>query len=190
MGVNYPWFDYGWDFGLGPPAWRGARTTPRWYGEIDQHLRHFRGLGISVVRWFVLADGLTYGTDGAAPRPDPVAGLGWRFDPPPLTEAFLQHFDELLARFAATGGDGLRSMQLLPMCGRTWPAAASACSIDSGWPTPTGIRSPSPGHSWLGIGTQAGRRPSSTTSVPSHRALRFNQSRRFISMIQLLHAIN
>ena len=82
VGVNYPWFDYGWDFGLGPPAWRGGRSTPGWYAEIDNHLRLFQRLGISVVRWFILADGLTYGVGDAAPVPDRIARGGWRFDPP------------------------------------------------------------------------------------------------------------
>ena len=40
VGVNYPWFDYGWDFGLGPPAWRGGRQTPRWFDKVDEHLTH------------------------------------------------------------------------------------------------------------------------------------------------------
>src|SRR5687767_13713834 len=35
VGVNYPWFDYGWDFGLAPPGWRGGQADPRWYAEID-----------------------------------------------------------------------------------------------------------------------------------------------------------
>jgi len=109
VGVNYPWFDYGWDFGLGPDLWRGARVTPRWYDEIDQHLRHFRDLGITVVRWFILADGLTYGTGDDAPRSDRWAQETWHFDPPALSEDFLQHFRELLERFAPSG------IQLLPV---------------------------------------------------------------------------
>ena len=114
VGVNYPWFDYGWDFGLGPPAWRGSRTTPRWCDRIDQHLRHFRELGITVVRWFILADGLTYGSGELAPSPDPAKPARWRFDPPELGPEFLQHFRELLERFAAAGADG-RPIQLLPV---------------------------------------------------------------------------
>jgi len=58
VGVNYPWFDYGWDFGLGPPSWRGDRTTPRWYDHIDADLHHLSEMGSTVVRWFILADGL------------------------------------------------------------------------------------------------------------------------------------
>jgi len=115
VGVNYPWFDYGWDFGLGPPAWRGGRSTPNWYAEIDNHLRLFQGLGISVVRWFILADGLTYGVGGAAPVPDRTRSGGWRFDPPPLSGEFLEHFDELLARFEAARANGRPSIQLLPV---------------------------------------------------------------------------
>jgi hypothetical protein len=115
VGVNYPWFDYGWDFGFGPPAWRAGRSTPGWYAEIDNHLRLFQGLGISVVRWFILADGLTYGVEGAAPVPDPIASAGWRFDPPPLSGAFLDHFGELLRRFEAARANGRPSIQLLPV---------------------------------------------------------------------------
>jgi len=115
VGVNYPWCDYGWDFGLGPSAWRGTRTTPRWYDSIDEHLRHFQRLGISVVRWFILADGLTYGVQSAAPvRDDSVAG-GWRFEPPPLGGECLDHFDELLRRFDLASSDGRPLIQLLPV---------------------------------------------------------------------------
>ena len=46
--MNYPWFNYG------------------------------RNLGISVVRWFILADGLTCGSDNEAPRSD------GSFEPPTL----------------------------------------------------------------------------------------------------------
>lgn len=115
VGVNYPWFDYGWDFGLGPRAWRGGRNTPRWYDHIDQDLRHFRDLGVSVVRWFILADGLTYGRDDGAPRLRGLLRRKWHFDPQPLTSEFLAHFTELLARFAATGRANGGPIQLLPV---------------------------------------------------------------------------
>ena len=115
VGVNYPWVNYGWDFGLGPPQWRGSEANPTWYAQIDQHLQLFRSLGISVVRWFILADGLTYGTGGGAPRPDPTPEHGWRFDPPSLSSEFLQHFEELLTRFANFNRDAPRPIQLLPV---------------------------------------------------------------------------
>lgn len=113
VGVNYPWLDYGWDFGLGPPAWRGGRGTPRWYDSIDAHLQHFSSLGISVVRWFILADGLTYGTGLDAPTPDPARRHRWRFEPPAVSDEILEHFATLLARFSAAGGAS--PIQLLPV---------------------------------------------------------------------------
>jgi len=115
VGVNYPWCDYGWDFGPGPPAWRGGWTTPRWSSEIDGHLRHFQSLGISVVRWFVLADGLSYGVGAAAPVPDRAVKGGWRFDPSPLDGEFLQHFEALLERFSAASAANRPAIQLLPV---------------------------------------------------------------------------
>ncbi len=114
-GVNYPWFDYGWDFGAAPPSWRGSSTDPRWFAAIDQDLQHLRNLGISVVRWFVLADGLTYGTGKNAPRPDPAKKGAWRFDPPALSAEFLAHFEELLKRFETANKDAKSAIQLLPV---------------------------------------------------------------------------
>ncbi len=115
VGVNYPWFDYGWDFGLGPPSWRGARTTPRWYDAIDGHLSHLQSLGITVVRWFILADGLTYGVGDSAPTPDPVKRGQWRFSPPPLAQEVPEHFEHLLSRFAAARTGRSPAIQLLPV---------------------------------------------------------------------------
>ena len=115
VGVNYPWFDYGWDFGLGPPAWRGARTTPRCFEQVDGHLDRFRGLGISVVRWFILGDGLTYGTGVDAPRLDQSSAGDWRFEPPSLDAQFVGHFEELLDRFARTATADAPAIQLLPV---------------------------------------------------------------------------
>lgn len=126
VGVNYPWFDYGWDFGLGPPAWRSGRATPRWFDQIDGHLDKFRDVGIGVVRWFILADGLTYGSGDDAPRPD------GSFDPPALEAEFLEHFEELLRRFARTATAEAQPLQLLPVlidfhfCQDSMPA-------DPGW---------------------------------------------------------
>jgi len=115
VGVNYPWFDYGWDFGLGPPSWRGTRTTPRWYDEIDRDLHHLQDLGVSVVRWFILADGLTYGIGEEAPRLGGWFRRRWHFDPPPLNGEVVGHFNELLTRFDAANHDGTHQIQLLPV---------------------------------------------------------------------------
>lgn len=115
VGINYPWFDYGWDFGLGPPAWRGSRTVPRWVDEIDDHLELFHDLGLVVVRWFILADGLTFGSGDAAPRPDPDRPGQWRFNPPPLDANHLAHFRELLVRFSRFNADAETPVRLLPV---------------------------------------------------------------------------
>ena len=99
----------------GPASWRGGLAAPRWYPEIDGHLRHFQDVGISVVRWFILADGLTYGVGAEAPVPDRTVKGGWRFEPPPLTAEFLQHFETLLERFSAACADTRPAIQLLPV---------------------------------------------------------------------------
>jgi hypothetical protein len=54
-GLNYPWMNYGWDFGVPPPGWRSPVS---WQDDISAQLPHWRKLGVSVVRWFILADGL------------------------------------------------------------------------------------------------------------------------------------
>jgi hypothetical protein len=114
VGVNYPWRDYGWDFG-GPPSWRRGKAEPRWLGEIDDHLRRFDALGITVVRWFVLADGLTYGIGCDVPRRDPGAASGWAFDPPALGADVLHWFEELLRRFERANQYARQPLQLLPV---------------------------------------------------------------------------
>lgn len=115
VGVNYPWLDYGWDFGLGPTAWRGGRQAPRWFEHVDEHLDRLRDLGISVVRWFVLADGLTYGSQQDAPRLEGAAAAHWRFEPPAIGQDVIDHFDELLRRFEATATAAMPPMQLIPV---------------------------------------------------------------------------
>jgi hypothetical protein len=115
VGVNYPWRDYGWDFGAGPPSWRGRRAEPRWLTDIDEHLHRFEALGITVVRWFVLADGLTYGTEGCAPRRDPSAATGWCFEPSPVSADALHWFEELLTRVEKINTHARQPLQLLPV---------------------------------------------------------------------------
>jgi hypothetical protein len=135
VGVNYPWFDYGWDFGTPPPGWRD-REGPRWADHLDAHLERFLDLGIRVVRWFVLGDGLTYGAGANAPHLD-VSGRAprWRFEPPALDDAFLADFGALLERFARVNGAASTDrLALLPVLvdfktfePGMWPVA------DTGW---------------------------------------------------------
>jgi hypothetical protein len=116
VGVNYPWFSYGWDFGPAPPGWRGG-DDPAWVPHIGQHMQRLAAIGVSVIRWFILGDGLSYGTGPGAPQPDRSAapgGAGWRFDPPALTSEFQEHFEALLQSFAAWS-TGPHPVRLLPV---------------------------------------------------------------------------
>ena len=115
-GVNYPWFSYGWDFGPAPPGWRSG-NDPAWLPHIGQHLRHMAALGISVIRWFILGDGLTYGTGPDAPKLDRPAmrdRSGWSFGPPVLAREFQEHFEALLQSFAVQSA-GPHPVRLLPV---------------------------------------------------------------------------
>jgi hypothetical protein len=115
-GVNYPWFSYGWDFGPAPPGWRSG-NDPDWVPHIGQHLQHLAALGISVIRWFILGDGLTYGTGGDAPKPDcsaPRDGAAWTFAPPALASEFSGHFEAVLQSFAAHAAEP-HPVRLLPV---------------------------------------------------------------------------
>src|SRR5215475_4198125 len=112
VGVNYPWIDYGWDFGDPPPAWVGTQHVAEWREkkreQIVADFRAFAEMGLFPVRWFILADGLSYGVGEAAPKK--VGGV-WVFDPLPgdhpfhiqLREDFefvLKTCDELKIKFA------------------------------------------------------------------------------------------
>lgn len=97
LGINYPWIDYGWDFGNPPSAWVPAENLEAWRQakrrQIESDFRAFSALGISAVRWFLMGDGLNYGMGDRAPR---EAGGKWRFDPLPVGHPF---YDRFLADF-------------------------------------------------------------------------------------------
>jgi hypothetical protein len=131
VGLNYPWRDYGWDFGDGPPSWRGDRHAPRWSDDIDSHLGRFEALGITVIRWFVLADGLTYGTGSDAPLRD--AARAWRFDPPALSPEALRWFGELLHRVQAVNRHARQPIQLLPVFIDFHFCMAGSQTTERGW---------------------------------------------------------
>jgi len=82
VGVNYPWIDYGWDFGDPPEAWVNKQHVGEWRErKREQMIADFRGfaeMGLFAVRWFILADGLSYGVGEAAPK---KVGDRWEFDP-------------------------------------------------------------------------------------------------------------
>jgi hypothetical protein len=128
LGVNYPWVSCGHDFGPRPPPWSGA--GPNDFAAIERELRELRELGLTVVRWWILAGGvnLPVGVDPSTvatkvPFVDPWprwrrALVRRRRTPPerwephsplePLPRAFLEDFERLLAACEAAG------VQLVP----------------------------------------------------------------------------
>lgn len=97
VGINYPWCNYGWDFGEPPSTWR---PRARWRTVIAEHLAELRRVGVRVVRWFIVADGLGYGSGPDAPR---LREGRWEFSPPRVTSELLDDFSELLALFHDSG---------------------------------------------------------------------------------------
>jgi hypothetical protein len=56
LGVNYPWANYAEDFGVGPSGHRGL-SLPVNHSRIAEEFARARDCGVSVVRWFLFADG-------------------------------------------------------------------------------------------------------------------------------------
>lgn len=72
VGINYPWINYGWDFGDPPPGWTGGPPVAEWRAQqrrqIATDLAEFARLGLFAVRWFVMGDGTNYGFGDDAPQ--------------------------------------------------------------------------------------------------------------------------
>ena len=111
VGINYAWRNYAWDFGEPPASDGGAAWGARaaWSPTIEEELREFKLLGLAVLRWFLLADGTTYGIGAQRPVPDAQRPGQWRFhEIPSLSDAWLDDFARLLASCEA------QQIQLLP----------------------------------------------------------------------------
>lgn len=95
VGINYPWIDYGWDFGDPPAAWVNAKNLPAWREQKRKRLledfTRFADHGLFAVRWFILPDGTNYGTGGEAPQ---QTGGQWSFDPLPPQHEFHKRLAE------------------------------------------------------------------------------------------------
>lgn len=117
VGINYPSgpgpgsTSYGWDFGVPPPGWGPAQ----WKTVLPEDLKQFRDIGFVAVRWFILGDGLTYGTprDGHAPQ---LQGGQWRFDPPASLDGshIVEDFQLALEGFRLINAQGGPPLRLLP----------------------------------------------------------------------------
>lgn len=95
VGINYPWIDYGWDFGDPPAAWVNWPNLPAWREQkrrrIVEDFTRFADQGLFAVRWFVLPDGTNYGTGDDGPQQ--IDGH-WTFDPLSPQHPFHHHFLE------------------------------------------------------------------------------------------------
>lgn len=84
VGINYPWKNYGWDFGNPPQEYipqNWVKST--WQSEVKKDILELKSLGIFAVRWFILADGMEYGTNHDAPK---FWNGQWHFDPPKICQ--------------------------------------------------------------------------------------------------------
>jgi len=95
VGINYPWINYGWDFGDPPPGWTGGKSLAEWRAqqqrEIVADLSKFASLGLFAVRWFVLGDGTNYGFGDDAPQ---LVDDRWSAEPLPAGHVFHQQLFE------------------------------------------------------------------------------------------------
>ncbi|MFA6003624.1 MAG: hypothetical protein WC881_06110 [Elusimicrobiota bacterium] len=55
-GVNYPWNNYGWDFGANAWGHHGV-SDPENRAQVAADFSKFKSLGVRTVRWFLLGDG-------------------------------------------------------------------------------------------------------------------------------------
>src|SRR5262249_32634849 len=56
LGVNYPWVNYGQDFGRSPWGHSGVSSSAT-RQVVAADFEHIRTTGIKLVRWFLLCDG-------------------------------------------------------------------------------------------------------------------------------------
>jgi len=122
VGINYPWINYGYDFGDPPPSWVNPGQVQAWRARkrerIASDLRYFKCLGFFAVRWFLLADGTNYGMERQAPQLDRPTNR-WMFSPLPPGHQFyaqLQHDFAFVLRTCVAYG-----LKIVPvLVSRSW----------------------------------------------------------------------
>jgi len=123
VGFNYAWAfdDYGQNFG--PLFFPSPDGLPRWKKTLPAHLTEFKAMGLSVIRWFILMNGLNYGRglvvdgNGVIQKIElPIDHSGrlsdlWEFNPPDtLHPFFTDHFKLMLQMFRDSG----TGLQVIP----------------------------------------------------------------------------
>lgn len=109
VGINYPWIHYGWDFGV-PPS-NGATpwgVRAEWHTRLRNDLETFRRLGIFAVRWWILGDGLLYGTGTDAPQQSGSGSPTWSVPTVPTIPATI--VDDFAAALPYFRGANLKVM--------------------------------------------------------------------------------
>src|SRR6185503_16738991 len=119
---------------------------PPLFAKVDRNLANLKRMGISVVRWFILANGHTYGTPTLYPTYEASGLLTPKhihgFTPPPVADKrFRRDFEELLKRFKAA--------QLIEP--RSLPIQMIPCLIDFTFGSSLIVGTgPQPGTGWGG----------------------------------------
>lgn len=113
VGYNLPWARNDCGFNFGPNPYDLTQQDPLWKDSLPVTLAKLQSLGISVVRWFILANGWNYG-----PSPDPYwappLGWVWSFDPPDTVDPrFARYFEQALQAFKKISTQD-KPIQILP----------------------------------------------------------------------------
>jgi hypothetical protein len=127
IGINLPWVEYGWDFGMPPRNQRALPWTARgaifnehggpqvltdckspkrqsvpWLQDFNAFMDCFKCMGVDVVRWNLLGDCYTYGKTRFLSEGD------WEVTDTELAPCFIEDFKECLGLCAA------KAIKLLP----------------------------------------------------------------------------
>ncbi len=138
VGVNYPWMRND-PITVGPNIHEKGKPHP-WQGpgsELDRNLATLRGLGVTVIRMWLLAHGVNYDGKVTCVTGSDEAGR-WRFEPPQrIHPKFLDDVEELLLKVEQAG---LRIVPVLLDFGFfDVPEVWSRQYFTSGPPTPTNL---------------------------------------------------
>jgi len=111
LGINYPWYQYGWDFGPKLTTISGTQLANRWDDKLPQavpsqtvigqtldttlelQLESFKSNGVTVVRWFIVADGYNLGD------PPTLSKGKWAYKPSALDSTYVRDFRAMLQSF-------------------------------------------------------------------------------------------
>jgi hypothetical protein len=91
LAVNYPWLNYGRDFGESPWGYSGVSSVPSG-SAVAADFAQIKSAGVSVVRWFLLCDGRS--------------GIRFENEVPTAFDSFF--FKDLAAALALAAQSGLK----------------------------------------------------------------------------------